>query len=123
MKLHLLWIGALSLLLISRPAVSVSRAQGDVIDKYRAFVMANSQTGSLASTPVDITITRWSTDDERNKLMNVLVKDGPQKFADALNDSPTAALLRPSGQLGVEFQLAVHKTLPDGTERVTLMTE
>src|SRR5262245_55485808 len=117
MKLHLLGTtGALCLLLISQPSTSVLRAQGDTVDKFRAFAMANGQTGSLASTPIDITIARWSTDDESSKLMNVLAKDGPTKFADALNAMPTAALLRPAGQLGVEFQLAVHRILKDGTE-------
>lgn len=51
-------------------------------------------TGPTGETPIEIVITRWSTVEEAQKLVDVLVKDGHEKLADALADNPETGFLR-----------------------------
>jgi len=51
-------------------------------------------TGPSGQTRVIITISRWSTDDERNTLGTVLVEQGSNEFADALNDQDETGFIR-----------------------------
>jgi hypothetical protein len=121
MNLHLLGASAIGLLLISPATVATTRAQ-DAIDQFSAFAVATNPPGTLASSPVDIIITRWSTDEERDKMTNLLMEQGSSKLGELLDEMPRAAIVRPAGRLGIEFHFAVHRTLEDGTERIGLLT-
>lgn len=122
MKLQLLGVGAIGLLSIAFSATNTSPAQ-DAVDRFTASAVAINQPGTHPSSPVDVIVTRWATNAERDTLLRVLLEQGPSKLADALDKMPRAALLRPVGQLGIEFEFAGHRTLEDGSERIVLLTE
>src|SRR6185503_14986905 len=63
----------------------------------RAFAVNLSGGGRAAAGTIDIGIERWTTDEERAKLFNVLVEKGSDRLLDALQDiKPRAGYVRTS---------------------------
>ena len=72
---------------------------------------------------IDITVNRWSTDKQRDTLMSVMMSKGPEKLLDALQDMPRDGPLRRARQSGWDIHFARKVPLPDGGERVVLVTD
>src|SRR5262245_12366711 len=65
-------------------------------ERYRANAV-NLDAG--AQGPIEITVERWSTDGERDKLMSVLLNEGPEKLLDVLQDMRHVGYFNAPGQL------------------------
>ncbi len=67
-------------------------------EKFRAFavVMGNVATG--ANTTVQMTVSRWSTDEERTDLLTTLVEKGQEDFIKALRDQEETGFVRVTGR-------------------------
>jgi hypothetical protein len=77
-----------------------------------------------ATGTIDIAVERWSTDVQRDKLMSVMLSEGPEKLLDALQDMPRMGYLRAAnGGVGWDIHFARKVPLPDGGERVVLVTD
>src|SRR5215470_10447491 len=76
-----------------------------------------------AQGPIDITVERWSTDADRDKLMSVLLNQGPEKLLDALQDMHHVGYFNAPGQLRWELRFARKVPQPDGGSRVVLATD
>jgi hypothetical protein len=77
-----------------------------------------------ASGTIEIAVDRWSTDAQRDKLMSVMLTKGPEKLLDALQDMPRMGYFRSAGGgLGWDIHFARKVPLPDGGERVVLVTD
>jgi hypothetical protein len=89
-------------------------------EKFTATAMNvnNGQAGNI-----DITVSRWSTDKQRDALMAVMVNKGPEKLLDALTDMPAVGHFGAPGNLSWDIHFARKMTLPDGGERVVLITD
>jgi hypothetical protein len=72
---------------------------------------------------IDITVDRWSTDKQRDALMAVMVEKGPDKLLDALQDLPRVGHFGAPGHLSWDIHFARKMALPDGGERVVLVTD
>lgn len=72
---------------------------------------------------VDIDIERWSTDGERDKLMNALRERGPEKLLDELQDMPRVGYIRTPNSLGYDLHFAQRMRDGDGGERVVIATD
>jgi hypothetical protein len=72
---------------------------------------------------VDIVVNRWSPDAERERLVNVLVENGPEKLLDVLQDMPRVGYFRTPQSLSWDLHYAQHNPLPDGGERVVAATD
>ena len=89
-------------------------------ERYRANAI-NLDVGAQGL--VDITVERWSTPAQRDKLMSVLLNEGPEKLLDALQDMPHVGYFNTPGTLRWELRYAWKTALPDGGDRVTLVTD
>src|SRR5262245_6410407 len=89
-------------------------------ERYRANAV-NLDIGAQGL--VDITVERWSTPAERDKLMSVLLSEGPEKLLDALQDMRHVGYFNRPGNLRWELRYAWKTPLPDGGERVVLATD
>jgi hypothetical protein len=89
-------------------------------ERYRATAMNinNGQAGNI-----DITVNRWSTDKQRDALMVVAMNKGPEKLLDALQDMPTVGHFGAPGNLSWDIHFARKMQLPDGGERIVLITD
>jgi hypothetical protein len=91
--------------------------------RLRAFAvnMANVATG--ANSDVDINITRWSTEAERQKLITTFTEKGPTKLLDALQDQKPVGYFKLPNRLGYDLRFARRVPLEDGGQRVLILTD
>jgi hypothetical protein len=86
-----------------------------------AVNMSNIATGSNAV--VDIKIDRWSTDEEREKLITTFVEKGPQKLLDTLQDLKKVGYIRLPTTLGYDLHFARQTALPEGGRKIVIATD
>ncbi len=72
---------------------------------------------------IEIAVTRWSTDAERDRLINTLLDKGQNKLLDVLQDMPRVGFIRQTTSIGWDLHYARHTPLPDGGERVVVATD
>jgi hypothetical protein len=73
---------------------------------------------------IEITIDRWTSEEERAKLRSALVDKGSDALVRALGDVKTAGHIRAtSGGLGWDIRYARKAPLPDGGYRVVIGTD
>ena len=81
----------------------------------------NVATGANAQ--VDINITRWSTEAERQKLITTFVEKGPNKLLDALQDQKPVGYFKLPNRLGYDLRFARQIPLEDGGRRIVILTD
>ena len=79
--------------------------------------------GPTGMTRVLITVDRWSTEAEREKLLKTLIEKRPEKLLDVLQDNQKTGYLRGSNTLGWDLRFAFESPLPEGGRRVVLATD
>ena len=83
-----------------------------------------SNTATRANTsPVDITINRWSTDAERDELLTVFREKGQDALLRALQKLPVVGGIRTPGSLNYDIHFARQRSEPDGGRMIFLMTD
>jgi hypothetical protein len=87
------------------------------------FTAAAFNTNRGAAGNIDIQVDRWSSDAEREKLINTLTTKGADKLLDVLQDLPVKGNFRAPGQLGWDIRFARHYATDEGGERVVLATD
>lgn len=89
-------------------------------EKFSATAM-NINNGAAGN--IDITVNRWSNDSQRDALMTMMAKQGPAKLLDTLQDMPPVGHFGAPGNLSWDLRFARRIALPDGGERITLITD
>ena len=117
----LLALGALN---VSAASAQNTAAHESVPATYTAFAVSTGgpRTSSVA-TQVDITINRWSTNAESQRLMAVLKDKGPEKLLDALQDVKSVGTIRTPGDLAYDLRYAHAEPGEDGGTRIFLATD
>jgi hypothetical protein len=105
--------------------VLLSAAQAE--DKPERFtavsVNPNARSEVASATQVEIVVTRWSSPEERARLLGVLREKGPDQLLDTLQAAPEVGYIRRATGLGWALHYARRTTMPDGTEQITLATD
>lgn len=115
---------------LAEPATGASQAaaQGAVDEslpqRFTAFAanLSNIDVGPAAQT-IQIEITRWSTDGERDRLLEVLKERGPDALLDALQDLPRVGFIRTPTSLGYDLRFARQVPWGDGGRRIFIATD
>jgi hypothetical protein len=79
-------------------------------------------TRAVAS-PVDVRITRWSSEDETARLLSTLKRDGAEALLDAVRDAKSVGTIRTPGNLAYDLRYASQEMLGDGIRRIVLITD
>jgi hypothetical protein len=109
---------ATPLLLLAAAAALDARSKP--AERFRAFA---ASLGTGRSAIVDILITRWSTDEERDSLLAALQDGGQNRLLDALTRvRPAVGNIRLAGQLGWSLYFARNNVQPDGSRHITMAT-
>jgi hypothetical protein len=108
-------LGAVTILISSSAAQTMGSPE-----RYRASAI-NINNGTTGN--IDITVNRWSTDDQRDKLIAVMLQKGPEKLLDAFEDLPPVGHFGVAGNLSWDLRFARRTMLPDGGEQVDLVTD
>jgi hypothetical protein len=72
---------------------------------------------------VEITVTRWSTAAERERLLNALVEKGPEKLLDVLQEMRPVGSIRTPNSLAYDLRFAHRMPSDEGGERIVLATD
>jgi hypothetical protein len=108
-------------LLAAAPAAQSNMAKPE---KLTAFAVDISNTAPRANaTPVDITINRWSTDAERDRLLSVFRDKGQDALLAELQKLPVVGGIRTPGSLNYDLHFALQKPDSEGGRMVFLMTD
>jgi len=107
-------------------SIAVPAAQSNMArpEKYTAFAVDISNTAPRATaTAVDIQINRWSTDAERDQLLQVFRDKGQDALLSALQKLPVVGGIRTPGSLNYDIHFARQRNEADGGRMVFLMTD
>ena len=105
---------------LSAPAV-MGQTAGEK-EEFTAIAIVNNNLRSGAGT-VLMDVTRWSTAEERQRLVNTLRDKGPEALLEALQKNRSAGSIRTPDSLAYDLRFAHQTTNGDGTRRVVLATD
>ena len=70
-----------------------------------------------------ITVNRWSSQEERDRFMEVLRAKGPDGLIEVLRDAPRLGSIRTTESIGYELRFAMQEPGPDGGRRIIIATD
>lgn len=106
-------------------AVPLSAGQ-TASERFTGFAI-NMNAGPNTAT-VDFTVDRWSTDEERTRLLTILVEEkdpykANERLFNVLQKMPTTGFIRTTRTLAWDLRYARQTPLPDGGRRLVLATD
>lgn len=72
---------------------------------------------------VDIRVSRWSSEREKDRLTHTLFDRGPNALLGAVVDSSSVGTIRTPNTLAYDLRFAWQEPLPDGGRRIFLLTD
>jgi hypothetical protein len=115
------YLGAAAVLvlgLLSQPVV----VSGQEPETFTALAADLSTTGNGGTGRIDITITRWSTPEEREQLRTVLVEKGTEAVYTALQKMKSVGRIRVNDSLGWDLRYSREVKGNDG-RRIVFATD
>jgi predicted dienelactone hydrolase len=105
-------------------SAALPAAQSNGSEKFTAFAvdLSNTRRGAAASV-VDITVNRWSTDAERDRLLTVFREKGQDGLLSALQKLPVVGYINTPGSLRYDLHFARQRPEAEGGRMVFLMTD
>ena len=103
-------------------AVPLSGADKPIVE-YRAFAVNMTGGPRTSAGVVQIGISRWSTDEQREALLTTLKEKGSGALLDALMKQPESGFIKMPNTLGWTLFYTRQTTLPDGSRRIVLATD
>jgi hypothetical protein len=91
-------------------------------ERFTAVAIVNNLYQTGAGTVV-LSVDRWSTDAERDRLVATLQEKGPRALLDALQDTRPAGRIRTPDSLGYDLHFAHQTPGEDGKRRIVLATD
>lgn len=112
-------------LMIVAAAIPVTEARQDqtLPEEFTAILTNISNVGGTGLTPLTIRITRWTPDDENERLLAMLRDKGQDAFLRALDDvKPVGSIATPTS---LRFDFFYARTLPGerGGRRIMMISE
>jgi hypothetical protein len=87
---------------------------------YQAWAL--NMLGGGGGTTVTIGIYRWSSDEERAALINILKTEGNEQLVADMSQLPQVGYIFTQGTLAYALFYARENTLPDGSKQIVLAT-
>jgi hypothetical protein len=111
-----------ALLLVFATGANQLRAADDKGETFTAFGVNLSNVGTGRNARVDITIDRWSTEEEREQLRTVLIEQGTEALYRALQKMKPVGHIRVNDSLG--WDLRYSRNITSGsTRRIVFATD
>ena len=93
-------------------------------ERFTAFAVSlGGMRQASGASAVDITINRWSTDAERQQLIDVLQSKGPAALLEALRDMREVGNIRTPDSLGYPLRYAHQSAADEGGRRIVIATD
>jgi hypothetical protein len=121
--MHRRFAAFLALVFALATATAVIGASADDRKPIETFTCFAAQMERGAAGVVDINIFRWSTDEEREKLLTTLQEFGRDKLIDELMKiRPVVGYMRTPNSIGYDLYYARNNVQPDGSRHVVMAT-
>jgi hypothetical protein len=91
-------------------------------EEFDANAIVSNNLGSGAGRVI-MRVTRWSTEAERTKLTNALLKGGNNELLDALQDQKSVGTIKTPDSLGYDLRYAHQEPSAEGGRRIVLATD
>jgi hypothetical protein len=92
-------------------------------EHFTAVAVNTSTVGRTGATPIDITINRWTSDADRDKLMTVFKEKGEKALLSALQDQKPVGTISTPGSVAYDLRYAREMTTAEGQRRIVLGTD
>jgi hypothetical protein len=92
-------------------------------ERFTAAAINMGTPGRMAAGTVEMVVNRWSPDADRDRLMNTLLEQGPERMLETLQKLPRVGYIRTPNSIGYDIHFARQLPLPDGGQRITLLTD
>jgi hypothetical protein len=102
---------------------SQERSAAEQAGPVRYTGLAVRTVGYTATVPVDITVDRWTSDAEHDRLMVELMEGGQSRLLAAMQKLPDIGRFSSPGAVGFPLKYARRARRADGAEQVTIITE
>ena len=112
------FVGSALLPMIAGPA---AQTHGEK-EEFTAVAIANNTVQSGAGT-VLMSVDRWSTAAERDRLVETLLNKGPRALLDALQDTRPVGRIRTPDSIGYDLHYAFQTPGEDGGRRIVIATD
>lgn len=106
-------------------AAAAAAAQADAPERFTAFAvnLGSARVEGGRSGPVYITIERWSTPEERQTLVDALLKSGPDELLEKMRQMPRVGFIRTPDSVAWNLHYASQIPEEGGGRRVLLATD
>jgi len=112
---------AAAAIVIAGTMVATSQAQTNGVGAKFSAVAVDLDAGR--QTPLQISIDRWSSEAERQRLTDLLMKKGSDNLLEALRETPKVGYIRTTTSLGWDLHFASRVPGEDGGERIVVATD
>lgn len=92
-------------------------------EEFTAFAVNISNVGRTGATVVDLTIERWTTDAESERLIAVFRQKGPEGLLDVFQKAKRVGTIRTPDSLAYDLRYARQIPGEDGGRRIVLATD
>lgn len=92
-------------------------------ERYVATAVNLGQPGPTGPLTVEMVVTRWSTDEERDRLVATLVEKGSDGLLKVLQELPRTGYIRTPDSLAYDLHFARKTPSDDRGERIFLATD
>lgn len=104
-------------------AYAQESAKNNVEEKFSAVLTNISNVGGTGLTPVDLTITRWTGEEENTRLLEILRDEGQDAFLRAISNAKSVGWIATPTSLRYDFRYATYTPTKDGGRRIILITD
>jgi hypothetical protein len=91
-------------------------------EDFRAIAIANDNLGAGAGV-VQMQITRWSSDAERERLVNTLIKEGADELLVELRRNQPVGMIKTPDSLGYPLRYAYQTRNEEGGRQIVIATD
>jgi hypothetical protein len=103
---------------------SAAQLANNAPESFTAFaVNMNAQRAGATTSQVDIHVQRYSTDKERDELLDAFKNGGQDKLLDALQKLPVVGYIRTPTSLRYDLHFARQVPNPEGGRKIILLTD
>ena len=114
-------VGGTTLVMTALGPMAEAQAVATNTERFSFTVASASKAGSDAGTRFELTITRWATDAERDRMLSVLKTEGEEQLRDGIRDAYIAGHLKLPGGTQNTVRYARRSPRPDGGEDIVLV--
>jgi hypothetical protein len=119
--MRVMWLSVMTLVLAT--AAAPAARQDKVLEEFSAILSNISNVGGTGLTPLTIRITRWTGDEENERLLGTLREKGQSAFLNALLDAKSVGYIMTPTSLRYDFFYARQSVDKEGGRHIMLISD